>query len=86
MKTVIDNITVQAIERCLIAFIGDLMSPSYVLQMDQELVSRIAAEPRQNQPLREQTRRKLAVLQAGLDACRAHASRKSSSKLFHSWK
>jgi len=84
MKTMIDNITVQAIERCLIADIGDLLSPSYVLQMDQELVSRIAAEPQHNQPLREQTRRKLAVLQAGLNTCRAHVSRKSSSKPFQS--
>jgi hypothetical protein len=78
MKTVIDNIATQAIEWCLIADISDLMSPSYVLQMDEELVRRIAAESPYNQSLRENTQRKLAVLQIGLKTCRAHVDRKIS--------
>lgn len=79
MKTVIDNIATQAIEWCLIADISDLMSPSYVLQMDEELVRRIAAESPCNQSLRENTQRKLAALKNGLETCRAHIDRKTSS-------
>ncbi|KAK3176654.1 hypothetical protein OEA41_007977 [Lepraria neglecta] len=75
MKSVIDNVAIHAIEYCLIAGISDLLSPSHVLQMDQELVRGIAAESRQNQALREQTQQKMVVLQAGLDICRVHANR-----------
>ena len=84
MKTVIDNIATQAIEGCLIADISDLMPPSYILQMDEELVRRIAAESPYNQSLRENTQRKLAVLQIGLETCRAHIDRKptSTSRLY----
>lgn len=55
MKSVIDNVAIHAIEYCLIAGTSDLLSPSHVLQMDQELVRRIVAESHQNQALREQT-------------------------------
>ena len=79
MKSVIDNVAIHAIECCLVAGISDLFSPSYVLQMDQELVRGIAAESHQNQALREQTQRKMVVLGAGLDICRVHANRKSLS-------
>ncbi|KAL9128773.1 MAG: hypothetical protein Q9217_002622 [Psora testacea] len=81
MKSVIDNVAVHAIECCLIVGISDLLSPSSVLQMNQELLCGIAAETHQNQALREQTQRKLAVLQAGLEICRSHADRKSLSML-----
>ena len=79
MKSVIDNVAIHAIECCLVAGISDLLSPSYILQMDQQLVSGIAAESHQNQSLREQTQRKMVVLQAGLDICRVHANRQSLS-------
>ena len=84
MKSVSDNVAIHAIECCLIAGTSDLLSPSHVLQMDQELVRGIAAESHQNQALREQTQRKMVVLQAGLDICRVHANRKSLSAPFHS--
>lgn len=79
MKSVIDNVAIHAIECCLVASISDLLSPSHVLQMDQEVVRGIAAESHQNQSLREQTQRKIVVLQAGLDICRVHANRQSLS-------
>jgi len=79
MKLVIDNVAIQAIECCLVAGTSDLLSPSHVLQMDQKFVRGIAAESHQNQALREQTQRRMVVLQAGLDICRVHANRKSLS-------
>ena len=79
MKSVIDNVAIHAIEYCLIAGISDLLSPSHVLQMDQELVRGIAAETNHNQALREQTQQRMVVLQAGLDICRVHANRQSLS-------
>ena len=79
MKSVIDNVAIHAIECCLVAGISDLLSPSYILQMDEQLVSGIAAESHHNQSLREQTQRKMFVLQAGLDICRVHANRQSLS-------
>ena len=79
MKSVIDNVAIHPIECCLVANISDLLSPSYVLQMDQELVRGIAAESDQNRSLRDQTQRKLVVLEAGLEICKLHANRKSLS-------
>lgn len=79
MKSVIDNIATQAIEWCLIAYVGDLLSPSHVLQMDEKFVRQIAAESRQTQTLRERTHQKLAALQSGLEICQVHVTRKPSS-------
>lgn len=79
MKSVIDNVAVHAIECCLMAGLSDLLSPSYVLQMDKELVCGIAAESHQNRDLREQIHQQLVVLQAGLDICRVQMNRKTLS-------
>ena len=62
MKLLVDNVAVQAIEACLMTHLPNIISPASVLQMDDDTVSRIAAEPEENQALREQLTRKLAVL------------------------
>ncbi|KAL9610785.1 MAG: hypothetical protein Q9167_004541, partial [Letrouitia subvulpina] len=77
MKTMIDNVTIQAIELCLLANIDKVFTPSDVQQMDAELVGRIASEPTHHRSLRETTSRKLAALQSGLEICKTHASRKA---------
>ena len=76
MKVVIDDVAIYAIECCLINSISTLFTPSSILQMDQELVSNIAAESQHSQALREQVERKIEVLQVGLDVCKVHANRK----------
>jgi hypothetical protein len=81
MKSMIDNVAVHAIESCLIAGIGDLVSPSSILQMDEDVVFAIASEPSQSRCLREGTRQKFKILQAGLAVCMAYASRKTRGKL-----
>ena len=79
MKTMVDNIAVYAIEETLLTDISKLFPPSFVLQMDEGLVKTIAAESEHSQALREQTQKKLEVLEKGLSVCRVHVDRKSLS-------
>ena len=60
MKLLVDNVAVQAIEACLVTHLPNLISPTSVMEMDDDTVSRIAAEPEENQALREQLGRKLS--------------------------
>lgn len=78
LKTFVDNVAVQAVETVLIADLVNLMSPSSVVQMEPELVSRIAAEPEENQHQRERLSRKLAVLQSGAEICKRYIGRNKS--------
>ena len=80
MKTFVDNVAVFAIERCLLSDLGAVFAPYFVLQMNPQLVSRIASESQLDRHLREENEKRLLVLQAGLDICNAHMERKSSSK------
>lgn len=80
MKSFIDNVAIYAVESCLVTSISKLFSPSYVLQMDQELVSSIAAESVNKQSLREETQREIQVLQTGSEVCRRHVNRISLSE------
>ena len=86
MKTFVDNVSVFAIECCLLSDLGAIFSPSFVLQMDPQLVSEIASEPPSDRLLREQNQKRLFGLQAGLDICRVHVERESSSKEYSSCK
>lgn len=54
MKTFVDNVAVFAIEYCLLSDLSSIFSPSFVLQMDQQLVSEIASESQSDRLLREQ--------------------------------
>ena len=78
LKTFVDNVAVQAVESVLVADLADLISPSYVVQMESELISRIAAEPPENQDQRERLSRKLAVLQSGAEICKRYIGRTTS--------
>jgi hypothetical protein len=49
MKLIINNIISQAVETQLVGKLGDLLSPACVIQMEPNLVSRIAAESPDNQ-------------------------------------
>lgn len=62
MKVLVDNVAVQAIEACLMTHLPEIISPASVVQMEDDVITRIAAEPEENQALREQLTRKLAVL------------------------
>ena len=80
MKSIIDNIATQAVETQLVGKLGDLLSPARVIQMKPDLVSRIAAESLDNRSLRERLGRKRVTLQAGLESCKKHVGRPSTSQ------
>ena len=60
MKMLVDNVAVQAVEACLLSQLPSIISPTSVMTMTDETVSSIAAEPEENQTLREQLDRKLS--------------------------
>jgi hypothetical protein len=80
MKTVVDSIATQAVETQLIGKLRDLLSPARIIQMKPELVGKIAAESLNNRSQREQLTRKLVILQAGLDRCKKHVGRPTTSQ------
>ena len=80
MKSMIDNVAIQAIETLLIRKLGDLLSPARIMQMRPDVVGKIAAESSENPLQRERLTRKLAVLQAGLETCKKHVGRPITSK------
>ena len=60
MKMLVDNVAVQAVEACLLSQLSSIISPTSVMTMTDDTVASIAAEPEDNQALREQLDRKLA--------------------------
>ena len=75
MKVFVDNVAAQAVETCLLAKLGEILSPTSILEMNTDLITAIAAQPEETQIEREQLSRKLAVLKSGLDICKRYASR-----------
>ncbi|KAK2811599.1 hypothetical protein FQN50_001941 [Emmonsiellopsis sp. PD_5] len=73
MKTFVDNVAIQVIERELICEIWTIFTPSDVATMPPDLISRIAGETEESQVQRQQLERKLKTLQEGLEICRRHA-------------
>jgi hypothetical protein len=80
MKLIIDNIASQAVETQLVGKLGDLLSSARVIQMEPNLVSRIAAESPDNRLQRERLTRKLVILQAGLESCKKYVGRSTMSQ------
>lgn len=80
MKSIIDNIATQAVETLLVGKLGDLLSPARIIQMKPDLVGKIAAESSDNRLQRERLTRKLVVLQAGLERCKKHVGRPTTSE------
>ncbi|KAI9669191.1 MAG: hypothetical protein M1817_004733 [Caeruleum heppii] len=80
MKSAVDNIVIHAIENILVAKLGEILSPSFVMQMDFELVSKIAAESQESQDQRVQLSRTLGVLRAGAVTCKRYAGRNKAGK------
>ncbi|KAI1109635.1 P-loop containing nucleoside triphosphate hydrolase protein [Nemania sp. NC0429] len=67
LKTVIDEISVLAIEKCLIQQLPELLSPEIIYSLTDEQVHLIAAESETSGAQRERLNEKLAVLQRGLE-------------------
>ncbi len=80
LKQLVDGVAIQAVEACLIRGLENIMSPSSILEMDPDMVDRIASEPQEHQQQRELLTRKLAVLNSGLETCKHYVSRTTMSK------
>ncbi|TGJ87368.1 hypothetical protein E0Z10_g1408 [Xylaria hypoxylon] len=66
LKTVIDEVSVLAIEKCLIQKLPQLLSPDAICNLTDEEVHLIAAESQISVAQRKRLNEKLAVLQSGL--------------------
>jgi hypothetical protein len=80
IKSIIDNVTTQAVETLLVGKLGDLLSPARIIQMKPDLVAKIAAESSDNRLQRERLTRKLVILKAWLERCKKHVGRPTTSK------
>ncbi|KAL2216756.1 dynamin GTPase [Thermoascus aurantiacus ATCC 26904] len=74
LKTFVDNVSIQVVERILIADTWSIFSPTDVGQMSPDLVSKIAAESTEAQELRQQLERKLRILEKGMEICQRHST------------
>ncbi|PGH11844.1 hypothetical protein AJ79_04641 [Helicocarpus griseus UAMH5409] len=72
LKTFIDNVTTQVVERDLIGDLWTIFTPTDVGKMPAQLISEIAAESDEAVGRRQQLGRKLHTLRKGLEICRRH--------------
>lgn len=75
LKSFVDNVPVLVIEACLLKNLGAVFSPVVIMQMDGDLIRKIAAESQENQELRDVLTRKEAVLNSGLEICQRYVER-----------
>jgi hypothetical protein len=66
MKTVVDNFSVLAVEKCLLKRLPDVLSPRTAGSLDDVTVSQIAAESEESRLERSRTTRKLDILKPAL--------------------
>jgi hypothetical protein len=71
MKTVVDNFSVLAVEKCLMKRLPDLLSPRTIMTLDDEKVTLIAAESEESRFERSRATDKLKVLESALVVLRS---------------
>ena len=81
MKSCVDSIAIQAVESALISGLGDILTPSLVMQMEQAAVTRIANESQESQSQRLELSRTLAILRAGVVTCKRYVTRSPPGRL-----
>lgn len=67
-----DNVAVLVIEACFLKNLGAVFSPVVIMQMNGDLIRKIAADSQETQELREVLTRKEAVLISGLEICQRY--------------
>ncbi|KAH6972956.1 P-loop containing nucleoside triphosphate hydrolase protein [Ilyonectria sp. MPI-CAGE-AT-0026] len=78
LRTFTDNVMILAVENCLISKMSTLFTPMMVLGMDDETLSRLAAETSDIQCERSDLENDIAVLKSGLAICKKNQPRKST--------
>jgi hypothetical protein len=66
LKTLIDDVSVHAVERCLIQKLPDLLSPEVVYDLTDAEIQRIAGENHESAAKRMRMTAKLRVLERGI--------------------
>ena len=80
MKSVIDNIAIQVVEVLLVNHLEDLFSPSRVMQMKPDQITRIAKESPESCTTRDELVRKLEILRNGIKTCKRSVARPTTSQ------
>lgn len=75
LKSFVDNVAILTVEACLMKDLGMVFSPISVMQMEENVVRRIASETRENQDQRELLTRKKTVLTLDLEICQRYVDR-----------
>ncbi|KAI9832289.1 MAG: hypothetical protein M1819_004467 [Sarea resinae] len=78
MKVFIDNVPIQVLESEFINGLSSVFDPTGVLNMDAELVAKVAGESEERQNQREDLQKKLEILHQSDATCKAYASRVST--------
>lgn len=71
MKTMVDDFSVLAIEKCLVKRLPDLLSPETIVGLDDATISSIAAETEESRIERSRATEKLKVLESTLVVLRS---------------
>jgi len=71
LKTFVDNIAIQVIQRRIVRQLWDVFTPISLAAMGSEVVAKIAAESNSEQSRRALLQSKTAKLREGLDICQA---------------
>jgi hypothetical protein len=71
MKTLVDDFSVLAVEKCLLRRLPDLLSPNTVIALDDDTISHIAAETEESRLERSRATEKLGVLESTLVVLRS---------------
>lgn len=66
LKKVVDDISVLAVEKCLVQQLPNLFTPETVFNMDDNVIQAIAAESEESVMERKHTTVRLRVLETGL--------------------
>lgn len=82
LKKIIDDISILAIERCLIQKLPDLLSPDVVCDLTDEEVHRIAGESNESAAERVRVLQKLQVLETGMVELTRHKKHNPSALAF----
>ncbi len=80
MKTLVDNFSVLAVEKCLVKQLPDLLSPKTVTSLDDATVTNIAAETEESRLERSRATHKLKVLEQALEVLRSLDRHKGMGK------
>ncbi|KAH7125952.1 P-loop containing nucleoside triphosphate hydrolase protein, partial [Dactylonectria macrodidyma] len=80
LQTFTNNVTVLAVENCLISKMKSVFTTTAVLEMDDDTLLRLGSESQESQRERLELQNSIAALKSDLAICKKHRPRPSSSR------